>query len=285
MRIYLRWGVLAVIVIGLLGANRVRAQVHGLEYSRGQDVVPVFEGWEPNADGTFNMVFGYMNRNFEEDLNLPVGADNSIEPGGPDQGQPTYFYPRRQQFILRVKVPKDWGKKDLVWSLTSRGITEKAYGSLKPDFMIDQSLIVKNTVPNARLEVLDRNQPPSLSIDPIQGATVSKPLTLSLSAKDDGVPAARPRAPRNNGGILLNAPLKELPRPLAGLSYSWILYRGPAHVEFTPSNYAAIPNGGKATATARFTVPGTYVLRARVSDSILETAKEVTVTVAGAAAP
>ncbi len=25
----------------------------------GQDVAPVFEGWERNADGSFNMVFGY----------------------------------------------------------------------------------------------------------------------------------------------------------------------------------------------------------------------------------
>ena len=26
---------------------------------------------------------------------MPIGADNTIEPGGPDQGQPTHFYPRR----------------------------------------------------------------------------------------------------------------------------------------------------------------------------------------------
>ena len=34
-----------------------------IRYSSGQNVVPVYEGWERNPDGSFNMVFGYMNRN------------------------------------------------------------------------------------------------------------------------------------------------------------------------------------------------------------------------------
>ena len=41
-----------------------------IRYATGQNVVPVFEGWERNADGTFNMVFGYMNRNYEEELDI-----------------------------------------------------------------------------------------------------------------------------------------------------------------------------------------------------------------------
>ena len=102
-----------------------RAQIR---YATGQNVVPVFEGWERNADGSFNMVFGYMNRNYEEEVDMPVGPNNALEPGGVDQGQPAHFYPRRQQFVFKVRVPKDWGKKDLVWTLTSHGKTEKAYG-------------------------------------------------------------------------------------------------------------------------------------------------------------
>src|SRR5215470_13449638 len=65
-------------------------------FASGQDVVPAFEGWERNPDGSFNMVFGYMNRNYEQELDIPVGADNMIEPGLADQGQPTHFYVRRQ---------------------------------------------------------------------------------------------------------------------------------------------------------------------------------------------
>src|ERR1700674_1925013 len=101
-------------------------------YASGQNVVPVYEGWERNADGSFSMVFGYMNRNYEQQLDVPVGPDNKFEPGSSDQGQPEHFYRRRQQFVFKVKVPKDWGEKDLVWTLTSAGHTEKAYGTLQP---------------------------------------------------------------------------------------------------------------------------------------------------------
>ena len=80
------------------------------KFSRGQDVVPSFDGWIRNPDGTFTLVFGYFNRNLEEELVIPSGPDNKLEPGLPDQGQPTYFLPRRHAWIFRVKVPADWGR-------------------------------------------------------------------------------------------------------------------------------------------------------------------------------
>ena len=61
-----------------------------------QNVVPVFEGWLRNPDGAFTMVFGYFNRNLKEELAIPPGPENKIEPGELDRGQPTYFLPRRQ---------------------------------------------------------------------------------------------------------------------------------------------------------------------------------------------
>src|SRR5215475_6227167 len=93
------------------------------QYSRGQDVVPVYEGWKPNPDGTFAMYFGYFNRNYQEELDIPIGANNNTEPG-PDHGQPTHFYPRRQMFVFKIDVPKDWGlERRLVWTLNIRGKT------------------------------------------------------------------------------------------------------------------------------------------------------------------
>src|SRR5258708_14683714 len=92
------------------GAVGASAQV---QYYRGQNVAPVFEGWEHNPDGTYSMVFGYLNRNFEEEVDIPLGPDNSITFGGEtfgDRGQPTHFYPRRQRFLFRSVVPKDWDK-------------------------------------------------------------------------------------------------------------------------------------------------------------------------------
>ena len=86
-----------------------------MAFSTGQTVAPAFEGWEKNADGSYNMVFGYFNRNWDEHLYVPIGPDNSIEPGGPDRGQPTYFFPRRNRFHFKVRVPAGFGKKELVW--------------------------------------------------------------------------------------------------------------------------------------------------------------------------
>ena len=74
-----------------------------------QSIAPAYEGWEQNDDGSFNLVFGYMNRNWEQVLQIPVGPDNSIDPGGPDHGQPTYFLPRRSRFVFKIRVPADFG--------------------------------------------------------------------------------------------------------------------------------------------------------------------------------
>ena len=110
-----------------------------IQYLSGQNIAPDFQGWEANADGTFDMIFGYMNRNYEEHLYIPIGPDNNIEPGGPDRGQPTFFLPRRNRNVLRIKVPADFGKKELVWTLTANGKTERAYGTLKPDYAHDKA--------------------------------------------------------------------------------------------------------------------------------------------------
>ena len=117
-------------------------QVSQTRFARGQDVVPVYEGWLRNADGTFTFVFGYFNRNWEEELAIPAGPDNKLEPGQADRGQPTYFLPRRRSWLFRVQVPADWGQKELVWSITAHGRTEKAYASLMPQEEITERLIM-----------------------------------------------------------------------------------------------------------------------------------------------
>ena len=127
----------AVAVLGLAATMTVVTGAQTPSYQKGQSVSPAFEGWEQNDDGSFNMLFGYMNRNWEEELDLPVGPNNDITPGQPDQGQPTHFYPRRNRFVFKVKVPKDWGNKELVWTLTAYGKTEKAFATLRPDSFVD----------------------------------------------------------------------------------------------------------------------------------------------------
>lgn len=76
-----------------------------VRFASGRNVVPYLEGWIKNPDETFDFVFGYYNRNTEEDLVIPVGPNNSVTPGGPDRGQPTYFVAGRQAG-RQTRVPR-----------------------------------------------------------------------------------------------------------------------------------------------------------------------------------
>src|SRR5262245_57558246 len=162
----------------------------------GLNISPVYEGWEQNADGSFDLIFGYFNRNWSEQIDVPVGMGNSIEPGSPDQGQPTHFLPRRNQFVFRVRVPKDFGNRELVWTLTSNGKTEKAYGSLKPDYVINATVMAANfgaggqtgTMPD-----LAGNVAPVLKVEGerVRRVKVGEPVSLIAVATDDGKPRTR----------------------------------------------------------------------------------------------
>src|SRR5215470_14350647 len=181
-------------VVALAGAGVVpRAQ----QPTTGLNIAPVYEGWEQNTDGSFDLIFGYFNRNWNEWIDVPVGVTNSIEPGGPDQGQPTHFLPRRNQFVFRIRVPKDFGNRELVWTLTSNGKTEKAYGTLKPDYVVNATVMAANfgaggqtgTMPD-----LAGNLPPVLKIEGerLQHVKAGEPVPLTAIATDDGKPRVRP---------------------------------------------------------------------------------------------
>jgi hypothetical protein len=274
-----------VAVAGLLaltftGATAISGQQ---PFMHGQNVAPAFEGWERNPDGSFNMVFGFFNRNCEEALHIPIGPDNNIEPGGPDRGQPTRLFPRRGKFIFRVRVPSDFGKNELVWTLTAHGKTEKAYGTLRAEYVLDKRIIMMNENSFGQRFGEGDNQYPILDVagDAHRAVKVGEPLPLRAQASDDGLPL--PRTGRDAS--------KEPP-----LVAGWLLYRGnDAHVAFDPEQVdpdfrrretcqnvppaRALPPDGKFTVTATFKEPGTYVLRALVRDRALKTTRDVTVTV------
>ena len=197
-----------------------------IRYATGQNVVPVFEGWERNADGSFTMVFGYMNRNYEEEVDVPVGPDNALEPGGADQGQPAHFYARRQQYVFSVRVPKDWGKQDLVWALTSHGKTEKAYGTLMPVWEIDAGTYQQNRGGPGALG--EEDDPPSIKVEgaPQRSVAAGAALTLDAFVTDDGRPTARPSQSGSNArveGPLMQAMVR-LDRGVR-LGVVWVVYR------------------------------------------------------------
>jgi hypothetical protein len=240
------------------------ASTQMLTYTSGQNVSPAFEGWEKNDDGSFNMMFGYMNRNWEEEPSVPIGPDNNISPGPADQGQPTRFLPRRNRFVFKVKVPKDWGTKELVWTLTVRGKTEKAFASLREDSLVDN--IVQASEQGAlgagvSSPAIRANVAPEITIDTGERrAQIGQPLTLIAIAKDDGVPrprfgpdsrdaerraAAQAKATNTTpkvvprGTMAFDPATQRPPSAITvgsqtGLRHSCFVYRGAGRVEFTP---------------------------------------------------
>ncbi len=213
-------------------------------YSRGQNASPAFEGWELNEDGSFNFLFGYMNRNWDEEIDVPIGPDNNIEPGGPDQGQPTRFLPRRNRFVFRVRVPKDWSQKELIWTLTTKGKTEKAYATLRPDYFIDDVVIASETGAlgaGTSSPEIRANKRPSVRLDgeKTRWAKVGEPLTIVAWVTDDGVPKPRvagstPRSAATNASAIaprnpvLIPPSRVTVGKRVGLHLSWFVYRGPS---------------------------------------------------------
>jgi hypothetical protein len=263
-------------------AYQLPTELPSTKFKSGQDVQPYFEGWIKNKDGSFDLVFGYFNRNWEEELAIPPGPDNMIEPGGPDRGQPTYFLPRRQGWVYRVRVPGDFGKGVVTWTIKANGKTQKAYGELLPVEEITERIVI--TRGNLNPGDDDPNQPPALTIEPIATASTSASTALIATVSDDGLPKPRPQAPPRTAApadataIQAQANSSASARP-RGLTVSWMQLRGPAKARFEPPS--AIPvAGGKATATVRFAEPGVYVLRATANDGALSTRADVTLTVA-----
>jgi hypothetical protein len=264
-----RW--VLVLWAAMFAVSAARAQV---QYARGQDVAPTFEGWERNADGTFSMAFGYLNRNYEEELDIPVGPANNIEASAGasgDRGQPTHFYPRRQRFLFRVVVPADWDKQQkVIWTLTSHGRTNQAKGWLEPEWELSEDVVIENMgggVPDPN------NKPPTLTIGEVPGITLPDAATLTASATDDGLPKPYRRAPSNPDR-------DSQPRRPRGVQIKWIQFRGPGKVTFDPAA-SQVVYGEAVTLTSKvsFGAPGTYVLRATANDGQLFTSRDITVIV------
>jgi hypothetical protein len=285
-----------VTVLGVLHGLGAQNEIqNNFRYNSGQDVQPVFEGWSRGADGSFVMHFGYLNRNHVEELTVAVGPNNNIEPGGPDRGQPTFFYKRTNRNLFTVPVPKDWGKKELVWTITANGKTEKAYGWLQAEWEIDPAGGAR-TGGRVDPELL-KNKPPTIAVDSASSVTLPSTLTLTATVTDDGIPKpAPPRKPavgQETPPILQGGPdapvnVPQVAEPTRGggrgqtpqgPTVSWIVWRGPVGVAFEPRTSPV--KDGKAQTTAAFAKAGEYILRARASDRVLTTPLDVKVTVNG----
>jgi hypothetical protein len=234
----------------------VSSHAQNLTYTKGQNVAPAYEGWEQASDGTKYFLFGYMNRNWEEEIDVPVGGENGFDKGGADQGQPTHFLPRRNRFVFRVKVPVGFGEKDeLVWTLTSHGKTEKAFASLRPDYIVDDVVKASETgalgAGTSSPEVRG-NKSPTVHIEEVKARSVKagETITVVSEVKDDGIPkrrppsaaalqraqaaaAADPALAATLRNPAMNPPTRITVGKNLGLHTSWFVYRQPAGAKVT----------------------------------------------------
>jgi hypothetical protein len=320
------WIVLSSTALALIAAGGAHAQsrdhdfgVDGgmLTYNSGQAVIPAYEGWHPNDDGTIDLWFGYLNQNYKEEPDVSVGPNNFLSgPYGPDAGQPAHFLPRNNRWVFKVRVPADFGDKEVVWTLTSHGKTYKAYATLKPGYVHDDVGISREFFGDAPAT---GNKPPSISIqgDDHRTAKVGDPITLIATVTDDGYPkvtrgqvqtGAAAAAGRNTSSICgadtspqnCGAPNEGAGSlfSVKGLRMGCFVYRGegPA-VSFEPpqpkmwedhrggSPWATgytlppVPKDNKWILRTTFTDPGTYVVRCLAHDGLLQTPADITFTV------
>ncbi len=312
-------GVGFVFVVLALATGAHEAVAQGLTYSSGQSVSPSFEGWGTNPDGSFNLLFGYMNRNWEEEPDIAVGDNNKFSPGPDDRGQPTHFLPRRNRFVFKVQVPADFGEQELVWTVRVNGVEKVAYGSLRPDYFVDNMVIMSETGtlgPGSSNPALRAHTPPvvELEMESVIDARVGEPVTLSAHITDDGLPRRAGGGLFGGGGGLpitddgtlnlgsaLRTPSRITVQKVNGLHMAWYVYRGPVGggVNFNPVQISTwedtrpysnspwspswvapdLPEDGRWVTEVTFHEPGTYVLQGRADDGGLFTDSQVTVRV------
>ena len=234
----------------------------------GTSITGAFEGWFDNPDGTRSFLVGYLNRNNDRELDVPIGPNNHIDPGGPDLGQPTHFLPGRHWGMFVVTAPKEFTTPDqrLTWTIVANGQSTAIPLRLNPDYSVSPftDVAVKNTPPVVRFaEQGPGVQGPValLSTAVARTASVKSPLAIPLWFTDDGKFASGTMAlPRN---------------PPPPVEIYWSKYRGPGSVTFDKPHpttevlaggSVGMPFSGKATTTVTFSEPGAYVLHATAND-------------------
>ena len=228
----------------------VRGHQFNLQFLRpsGGPVIPFFEGWQPNPDGTYDLVFGYWNVNTEEVLDIPIGPDNFIEPREFDGMQPTHFLSapegdRRHWGVFAVTVSADFGNRDVVWTLRVDGEAFSVPGRL--------------TVGPYQLDGWD--QPGRLNVAPTIRFEEEGPEAIGFSGIAAGPVEALIGRPMSVSVFTYrDNPHREDDRPIL---VWWIKHQGAGEVTFRDTETAVDATGGEAINEVTLHEPGEYVLR------------------------
>lgn len=223
----------------------------------GQPVIPIFEGWYPKVDGTFDLCFGYFNLNTEQVVDIPLGPSNYIEPARFNGRQPTHFdvvpdRDLRHFCVFAVNVPADFGTTNrVVWTL---GIDGKSY-----------------SVPGHLRAVTYRIQEPDM---PSRGS-VAPLLRFLEPAGQEGRGRSGVMAGPVTTKLESSLPVRvEVIEPITSTPHSkfeivtalWAKHQGPGEVTFRrmddqEGSGTSAPKGTGLRTTATFSEPGDYLLR------------------------
>jgi hypothetical protein len=226
----------------------------------GGPVVPIFEGWYENDNGTHELSFGYFNVNTEEVIEVPLGPDNFIEPAEFDGSQPTHFLPvpsrdRRHYGVFTVTIPADFGDRDVVWTLRVRGQTLSVPGhTTSINYRLNSWIFPerRSTAPLLKLTSAgpEGRGPAGVRSGPVE-ATVGRPLPLRIWTTRSDL----------------------FPDETTPISVNWIKHQGPGDVVFEPQRlrlatevWREAAAGSPTETTATFSEPGAYVLRVRADN-------------------
>jgi len=277
-------------ILGLTAQAQAQADPQQFMFNTGQSIQPFFDGWAHNPDGSFEFHFGYLNRNYVDEQHIPVGADNHIVGSDADQGQPDYFYPRKQMRVFSITVPADWGDRELVWRVTVGEEIHEAVGWLQPEWEIDAIPGIQRVDP----AVLAVNDTPTLSVTGPASAALGDAVSLTVTVSDDGLPPPRVFGGGGQGVLPTFEPVPgptvpiNVPRAHArsrhaptraevdGVTVRLKQMRGPAGARLQTDRYA---EGGMATVSGSFAQTGEYLFRVTASDGPATVTEDITVTV------
>jgi len=267
---------LATVVALAAGGALVSAQGQLLPSSPklgfGASVTPAYDGWYDNADGTHTFLIGYYNRNWTEEVDIPIGPNNKFETGDPDRGQPTPFLPNRNFGMFSVVVPKNFPPTEhLFWTLTLNGVTSRVGMVLSPDFNITPQRASEES-PNGKYNlppvlhfteggpaIQNPGQPITAAF--VKTATAGVPMPLNLFVEDDALYASG-----------TNAPMGARVPPVVEATVA--KYRGPGPVTVegfkpfttTKGGKPMEPYAGTASGTVSFGAPGDYIIHVTIND-------------------
>lgn len=276
-------GLIVTALAGLTVAPSLQAQLpehlRGYQLSAprasGDVVGPMFNGWIKNKDGSVTMIFGFVNRNQKEIVDIPLGPNNHIEPAQFDGVQPTHFpvYSRggfvglQERGVFAVTVPADMADTEVVWTLNHAGHSYSvpgraahaayemsrdpaAMGSLNPAIRFDRN----------GAESTDREG----IYAPEVSAKVGTPLTLTAFVQDRG----------ERRGF-------DVETQFFPLGTEWIMHQGPVGArpvfdnpivtgedrgETDNQSMTSSGDWTETTTNVTFAEPGDYVIRLRVDN-------------------